>query len=150
VTLSEFCKALKTIRFTRSHVLVLTSCNLGNFTKLDTTGGESLVQAVANAMNCVVISPGGFSSGSTVATAMQLKTIATEPGMGTYHQMLAADQARVLKRGDTALAKEIGQEITDSFDSQSNCFYVTVPSTWSTWGSVITAGTVQPGPLPTQ
>ena len=54
----------------RPDLIVLMSCNLGNYTETGDLGlGTSLVQAVANAMDCPVISPGGYAAGSFLATA---------------------------------------------------------------------------------
>jgi hypothetical protein len=137
---AEFAQALATnVSFTNPAVIILASCNLGNFTKKDSIEGRpygiSIPQTVANMTGLPVLSPGGYSH--SLLTTSGLVTKMYPKDNTTFYQnypggngALADGRAARVGFGPSEI-KNLKAHYEDfAYESADDVWYVTFPDAW--------------------
>jgi RHS repeat-associated protein len=112
------------VNLVNSGLIIINACNLGNYTKLDNTGGgPSVPQTIADTTGQFVLTPGGYSSGLFVAnpgngsptptTTTTLKTTGQD-----YHRT---------KTPPSQTTPDITTRRQQAYNSSANTFYLSIP-----------------------
>ena len=119
-TLAEFVKRFKAIfpQDKKPALIVLLSCNLGNFTRMDNEKtGTSLVQALANETGVPVLSPGGFVEGQSFFSG--------PPPTVTKNYL---GKSFIANFGDNTVPGMENQKVNRlAYESQNHKWYLTTP-----------------------